>query len=304
MGSELTSELRKVYGIENVIATDIAEPNSQVGEVNFEYLDVLKRSRLEDIIEKYDINIVYHLAALLSATAENNIKLAWKLNMDGLLNVLNVAKEKSLEKVFWPSSIAVFGPNAPKNNSPQDSFCNPSTMYGVTKLAGEQLCAYYHQKFGVDVRSLRYPGLIGYKSLPSGGTTDYAVEIYYKALAGDIFTCFIEKSEALPMMYMKDAVKATIEIMEAPTENINIRTSYNVSAISFTPEDITKSIRSHLLDFEIVYKPDYRQQIAATWPNSIDDSKARNDWGWKPNYDLEKMTTDILINLSQMSTKM
>lgn len=300
LGSELTTELRKIHGSENVIATDIKEPTAQIEEGPFKYLDVMDQSQLEKLIEKQDVSVVYHLAALLSAKAEKNIKLAWKLNMDGLLHVLNVAKKKSIEKVFWPSSIAVFGPDAQKNRTPQHSPCNPTTIYGITKLAGEQLCAYYHQKFGLDVRGLRYPGLIGYKSLPGGGTTDYAVDIYYKALAGETFTCFLEKNEALPMMYMSDAVKATIDLMKAPAQNISIRTSYNVSAISFTPDEIAESIKSHIEDFEIVYKPDYRQEIAASWPDSIDDSDACTDWGWQPDYDLEKMTNDILNNLPQL----
>jgi len=303
LGSELTAALRKIQGSENVIASDIVEPNPHLGDGPFEYLDVMDRSRFEEVIDTHNVSIVFHLAALLSANAEQKIDLAWKLNMDGLLNALNIAGEKRIKKLFWPSSIAVFGPDAQKIKTPQNSPCNPATVYGITKVAGEQWCAYYHRKFGVDVRSLRYPGLIGYKSLPGGGTTDYAVDIYHKALAGKQFSCFLEKNSALPMMYMNDAVKATIELMQAPAENITVRTSYNISAISFTPEQIAASIQAKLPDFQIEYKPDYRQEIAASWPDSIDDTPARNDWKWTPQYNLERMTDDILENLPKMIQK-
>jgi len=297
LGSELTVELRNIHGVENVIASDIRKPNDQIAGGPFEQLDVMDKTRLEQLVDKHDVSVIYHLAALLSANAEKNIDLAWKLNMDGLLNVLNVAKEKNLERIFWPSSIAVFGPDAQKEKTPQNTPTNPTTVYGITKVAGEQWCAYYHKKFGVDVRSLRYPGLIGYKSMPGGGTTDYAVDIYHKALAGDRFTCFLEKDAALPMMYMSDAVKATIDLMQAQEKQIKVRTSYNVAAISFTPEEIAKSIKKQIPEFEIEYEPDYRQEIASSWPDSIDDSSAREDWGWKHAYDLDKMTEDILQNL-------
>ena len=297
LGSELTVELRNIHGVENVIASDIRKPNDQIAGGPFEQLDVMDKTRLEQLVDKHDVSVIYHLAALLSANAEKNIDLAWKLNMDGLLNVLNVAKEKNLERIFWPSSIAVFGPDAQKEKTPQNTPTNPTTVYGITKVAGEQWCAYYHKKFGVDVRSLRYPGLIGYKSMPGGGTTDYAVDIYHKALAGDRFTCFLEKDAALPMMYMSDAVKATIDLMQAQEKQVKVRTSYNVAAISFTPEEIAESIKKQLPEFEIEYEPDYRQEIASSWPDSIDDSSAREDWGWKHAYDLDKMTEDILQNL-------
>lgn len=297
LGSELTTELRNIYGSDHVIASDISEPNLLIADGPFEYLDVLDRPRIEEIIEKYNIGIIYHLAAVLSATAEKNISQAWKLNMDGLLKVLDTSKEKKLDRVFWPSSIAVFGPDAKKERTPQSSACNPTTVYGISKLAGEQWCSYFYRKFGVDVRSLRYPGLIGYKSHPGGGTTDYAVDIYHKAIKGEVFDCFLKKDTALPMMYMSDAVKATINLMQAPAERITIRTSYNISGFSFSPKDITASIRSMIPEFEIQYNPDHRQAIAESWPHSIDDSPARTDWGWKPDYNLQSMTEEIIKNL-------
>ncbi len=303
LGNELTEELRRIFGNENVVCSDISvpEPGSVTGP--FEKLDVLDIKRYEDVIDRYQITQIYHLAALLSANAEKNIDLAWTLNMDGLLNTLNLANKKAIEKVFWPSSIAVFGPDAQKKRTPQQSPCNPSTVYGITKLAGEQWCAYYHKKFGLDVRSIRYPGLIGYKSLPGGGTTDYAVDIYHKAVAGETFTCFLKEDSALPMMYMSDAVKATVELMKAPKDKITIRSSYNVSAISFTPSEIASSIQKIKPDFKIIYKPDYRQEIASSWPDSINDEEARRDWNWNPDYDLDHMTNEILQELPKISEK-
>lgn len=300
LGSELTVKLREIHGNNAVIATDISDPNPLMESGPFERLDVLDYERLEEIVGQYEINEIYHLAALLSANAEANIDFAWKLNMDGLLNVLKLARDKNIEKVFWPSSIAVFGPDAQKEDTPQNSPCNPTTVYGISKLAGEQWCAYFHNKFGVDVRSLRYPGLIGYKSVPGGGTTDYAVDIYHKAIANESFECFLENDTVLPMMYMDDAVKATIDIMEAPAEKITIRTSYNIAAISFSPEQISNAIKEAVPDFQIDCKPDHRQEIAASWPDSIDDSAARKDWGWKHDYDLGRMTKDILEKLPEL----
>jgi nucleoside-diphosphate-sugar epimerase len=296
-GSELTTSLRSKYGNENVIATDIKDNGKVSGEGHFELFDVLNRSGLEEIVSTYQITEIYHLAALLSATAEKEIETAWKLNVDGLLNILNIAKEKSISKVFWPSSIAVFGPDADKKNASQNSACNPTTVYGISKLAGEQWCAYFHRRFDVDVRSLRFPGLIGYKSMPGGGTTDYAVDIYHKAAKDETFICFLGKDSRLPMMYMTDAVKATIDLMNASGKNLNVRTSYNITAMSFTPEEITTSIRQYMPEFKISYEPDYRQKIADSWPDSIDDSVAKKDWGWRPEFDLNKMTKDILENL-------
>lgn len=297
LGSELTEKLREIHGTDAVIASDICDPKPLIASGPFERLDVLDYQRMEELAEQYEIDVIYHLAALLSANAESNIDFAWKLNMDGLLNVLKLARDKKLEKVFWPSSIAVFGPDAQKENTPQDSPCNPTTVYGISKLAGEQWCAYFYNKFGVDVRSLRYPGLIGYKSVPGGGTTDYAVDIYHKALGHERFECFLERDMTLPMMYMEDAVTATINMMEAPAEKIKIRTSYNIAAISFSPVEIAESIRSIMPDFQFASKPDHRQDIAASWPDSIDDSAAREDWGWAHEYDLERMSKDILDNL-------
>ncbi len=297
LGSELTAELRSIFGENNVIATDISGPGKPDMNGPFKTVDVLDKPALEEIIDEYKITEIYHLAAMLSANAEQKIALAWKINVEGLLNVLNIAKEKTIHKVFWPSSIAVFGRDAVKVKTPQGSPCNPATVYGISKLAGEQWCAYYHRRFGIDVRSLRYPGLIGYKSLPGGGTTDYAVEIFHKALKGEKFHCFLDKQSRLPMMYMSDAVKASIDLMDSPSERLTVRTSYNVAAISFSPEEITTAIQQHIPDFEVSYQPDYRQQIADSWPDSIDDSTARDDWGWKPEFDLKKMTDDMIRNL-------
>lgn len=302
LGSELALELRKIYGEANVIASDINKPNRELAEGIFEKLNVLDIARLVSIVEQYKINQIYNLAAVLSATGEKNPKMAWQLNMDGLINVLDLAKEKKLDKIYWPSSIAVFGPNTPVNNTPQHTVMDPNTVYGISKLAGERWCAYYFEKHGVDVRSLRYPGLIGYKSLPGGGTTDYAVDIYHKAVESETFECFLEKDTYLPMMYMPDAIKATIELMQADTSKIKIRDSYNIAAISFSPEEIAASIKKHIPGFKIKYKPDFRQKIAGSWPNTIDDSCARNDWGWQNQYGLEEMTCDILPNLKDLKT--
>lgn len=298
LGTELTAELRNIYGKANVIASDIHKPNEdQLQAGPFEQVDAMDKEGLAKIIDQYQVTQVYLLAAILSAKGEQNPSFAWHLNMQSLLNVLDLAKEKKLDKVYWPSSIAVFGPNSPVDNTPQDCVMDPNTVYGISKQAGERWCAYYHEKFGVDVRSLRYPGLIGYKSLPGGGTTDYAVDIFHKAIKGENFESFLSADTALPMMYMPDAIKATIELMQAPSDQIKVRSSYNLSAMSFTPKEIYEAIRLHKPAFEISYKPDYRQKIADTWPNSIDDTKAREEWSWKPDYSLEKMVEDILENL-------
>lgn len=299
LGSELTLALRSSYGEENVIASDIHAPSKELAQGHFEYLDVLDLHALQEIIVRYKVTQVYNLAAVLSATGEKKPKVAWNLNMDGLINVLDIAKEKKLGKVFWPSSIAVFGPHTPKDHTPQQTIMDPNTIYGISKLAGERWCAYYFEKYGVDVRSLRYPGLIGHKSQPGGGTTDYAVDIYYKALEGRAFECFLEKDTYLPMMYMPDAIKATIDLMQADASKIKVRDSYNIAAIDFSPKEIAAAIKKHIPTFEINYKPDFRQAIADSWPNSIDDSAAREDWGWENQYDLEAMTKDMLENLKE-----
>ena len=297
MGSELVTALRLKFGHDNVLATDIREPDFSDGP--FEILDVMQADKLGKVIEKYQIDEIYHLAAFLSAKAEQYVQVAWDLNMQGLLNVLNIAKENSSIKVYWPSSIGVYGPSTPKQNTPQTTIMEPNTVYGISKLAGERWCEYYHEKYGVDVRSLRYPGLIGYKSLPGGGTTDYAVDIFYKAIQGEAYNCFLKKDTFLPMMYMEDAVNATIAIMEAPADDVKIRSSYNLSSISFSPEEVYNKIKEQYPDFQISYNPDFRQAIADSWPQSIDDSEARGDWGWEYKYDLDRLVDIMLVNLEQ-----
>jgi nucleoside-diphosphate-sugar epimerase len=300
IGVELTLALRKIYGNNNVVASDLREENELLhGTGPYVSMDVMNKEMLHVQVIRQNITQIYLLAAILSATGEKNPNLAWSLNMQSLLNVLDIAREEKLEKVYWPSSIAVFGPTSPKRNCPQQTVIEPSTVYGISKYAGEFWCNYYHQRYGVDVRSLRYPGLISYKSAPGGGTTDYAVEIFHEALEEKKYTCFLEEDTYLPMMYMPDAIRATIELMEAPVEKIKVRTSYNLSGMSFSPKEIAASIQKHIPDFSISYKSDYRQQIANSWPQSIDDGAARSDWGWKEEYDLEKMTADMLMNLSR-----
>ncbi|GIZ16505.1 NAD-dependent epimerase/dehydratase family protein [Capnocytophaga catalasegens] len=298
LGSELVLALADKFGNENIIATDINEKARELfSYCTFEVLDITNISRLEYLVDKYQITQIYHLAALLSAVGEKKTLFTWELNMNGLLNVLETARNKKLNRVYWPSSIAAFGQHTPMDNTPQHTITDPNTVYGITKVAGELWCQYYFEKFGVDVRSLRYPGLIGYKSLPGGGTTDYAVDIYHKAVKGEVFECFLSENTYLPMMYMPDAVKVTLDLMEAPKEKIKVRTSYNLGGISFSPKEIYESIKHIYPDFQIVYKPDFRQQIANSWPNSIDDSIARQDWGCNYQYDLNKMTQDMIQNL-------
>jgi nucleoside-diphosphate-sugar epimerase len=299
IGVELTLALRKIYGNANVIASDLREENELLkGSGPYVSLDVMNNEMLHVQVIRQGITQIYLLAAILSATGEKNPGLAWSLNMEGLLNVLNIAREEKLHKVFWPSSIAVFGPTSPKKNCPQQTIIEPTTVYGISKYAGEFWCNYYHMKYGVDVRSLRYPGLISYKSPPGGGTTDYAVEIYHQAIEKNKYQCFLKKDTYLPMMYMPDAIRATIELMEARSAKISVRTSYNVSAMSFSPNEIAAEIRKHIPGFSVSYKPDYRQPIAESWPQSIDDSVARKDWGWREEYDLPAMTKDMLENLT------
>lgn len=295
IGTELVAELRKQLGEKNVIATDIHAAKKEEGI--FEKLDVLDGTRLLEIVKKYQVTEIYHLAALLSATAEQNMKFAWKLNMEGLFNVLDIAKENNVKKVFWPSSIAVFGPTTPATNTPQQTIIEPSTVYGISKLAGERWCEYYFLKYGLDVRSIRYPGLIGYKSAPGGGTTDYAVHIFHEAIKKGTYDCFLKEDTVLPMMYMPDALTATIKLMNSPASNIKIRSSYNVAAISFSPKELTHEITKYIPEFTCTYHADYRQKIADTWPQSIDDTLARTDWKWKNKYDLRNMTEDMISNI-------
>lgn len=298
IGVELTLALRSIYGGANVVASDLREENELLkGTGPYVSIDVMNKEMLHVQVIRQNITQVYLLAAILSATGEKNPNLAWNLNMQGLLNVLDIAREEKLKKVYWPSSIAVFGPTSPKKNCPQQTVIEPITVYGISKYAGEFWCNYFYQRFGVDVRSLRYPGLISYKSAPGGGTTDYAVEIFHEALEEKKYTSFLSADTYLPMMYMPDAIRATVELMEAPSSAIAVRTSYNITGMSFSPKEIAAAIKKHIPDFKMEYKPDYRQQIADSWPQSIDDAAARADWGWKPEYDLERMTEDMLKNL-------
>jgi nucleoside-diphosphate-sugar epimerase len=298
IGTELVMALRQQHGAQHVVACDIKTASDEVKASGpFEQLDVLDKDKLFSLVKQYNVSEVYLLAALLSATAEQKIMPAWKLNMDGLFNVLELAREKHIKKIFWPSSIAIFGPTTPKIRTPQQTIAEPTTVYGISKLAGERWCDYYFSKFAVDVRSLRYPGLIGYKSNPGGGTTDYAVDIFHKAVNGQPFTCFLGKDTRLPMMYMPDAIDATLGIMNADYNRVKLRGGYNVAALDFTPQELAANIQSVIPDFEITYAPDFRQAIADSWPDSIDDSCARQDWGWNNKFDLKAMTIDMIANL-------
>ena len=298
IGVELTLALRKQYGNSNVVASDLREENDLLkGTGPYVSLDVMNKEMLHVQIIRQNITQVYLLAAILSATGEKNPNLAWSLNMQSLMNVLEIAQDENVHKVFWPSSIAVFGPTSPKENCPQQTIIEPTTVYGISKYAGEFWCNYFFHRYNVDVRSIRYPGLISYKSQPGGGTTDYAVEIFYEAIANKKYECFLKEETYLPMMYMPDAIRATIELMEAPLDKIKTRTSYNISGMSFSPKEIAAEIKKHIPEFVIEYKPDYRQAIAESWPQSIDDTIARQDWGWKAKYDLSAMTDDMLKNL-------
>ena len=300
IGSELVEELRRINGSSQEIATDIKEPSPELRDGGpFVQLDVLDFPKVQEVVRKNNVKQVYLLAALLSATAEQKIKSAWKLNMEGLLGTLEMAREEKF-KLFWPSSIAVFGPSTPKVNTPQFTITEPSTVYGISKLAGERWCEYYFQKFGVDVRSIRYPGLIGYKTEPGGGTTDYAVHIFHEALKTKTYESFLSENTALPMMYMHDALNATIGLMDADASRVKVRSSYNIASMSFTPKQLADEICKHIPEFKITYKPDVRQQYADSWPQSIDDSVARADWGWQHEYDLAKMTKDMLEHIQHM----
>ncbi len=300
IGTELVMELRSLYGAGNVVACDLKASAQEVMESGaFESLDVLDKQKLYEVIKKHNITHVYLLAALLSATAEKNPMFAWKLNMESLFNILELAREGHIKKIYWPSSIAVFGPTTPRLNTPQYTIVEPSTIYGISKQAGERWCEWYFKKYGVDTRSLRYPGLIGWKSAPGGGTTDYAVHIFHEALKTNSYECFLSENTVLPMMYMPDAIRATIEIMDAPSEKIKIRGAYNLAGTSFSPKEIAIEIGKKLPGFQISYNPDFRQQIADSWPASIDDAQAKEDWGWKPQFDLLGITSDMLDHLKQ-----
>ena len=293
IGVELTIRLRQILGRNNVLATDVRDQAEILG-YPFEQLDVTENERLRKIVADFQPTRIYHLASLLSATAEQKPHLAWEVNVQGLLQVLEVCREFEVERLFWPSSIAVFGPGTPRDHTPQETVIDPATVYGISKLAGERWCAYYHKRYGLDVRSLRYPGLISYGAPPGGGTTDYAVDIFYKAIEDASYTCFLKPDAALPMMYMEDAIRGTLEIMDAPARNIDIRSSYNFAAVSFTPAELAASIQKRMPGFRILYEPDFRQAIADTWPRSIDDSSARQQWGWSHRFGLDGIVTDML----------
>ena len=299
IGSELVDELRRIYGDTQIIATDIKLPSDDfIKSGPFYQLDVLDFVRLNEIIKKHNVKQIYLLAALLSAVAEQKVKAAWRLNMEGLIGLLEISRSEKI-KLFWPSSIAVFGPNTPHDNTPQFTITEPTTIYGISKLAGERWCEYYNKKFGVDVRSIRYPGLIGYKTDGGGGTTDYAVEIFHEAIKSHTYECFLSKDTFLPMMYMHDALRATISLMNADYSAVKIRSGYNISGMSFSPQQLADEIKKHIPDFKITYNHDIRQEYADSWPKSIDDSHARKDWGWKPEFNLTTMTEDMLLHIQQ-----
>lgn len=298
IGSDLCVELRKKFGSENVVASDIKTATTEVMQGGpFENLDVMDKKKISEVIDKHHITEIYHLAAILSGNAEKNPKWAWNINMDSLFNVLDLSREKNIKKIFWPSSMGAFGPSTPHDSTPQLTIMDPSTVYGISKLAGERWCEYYHNKYGLDIRSVRYPGLISWKAEAGGGTTDYAVEIFYAALSCGKYECFLSKDSSLPMMYMDDAVRATISLMEAPAENVKIRSGYNLGGISFSPKEIAEEIKKYIPEFKITYKPDFRQAISDSWPRSISDDAAQKDWGWKHEYDLERMTKTMIENI-------
>ncbi len=300
IGTELTQALRKRYGNTRVVASDIkAGPEALMESGPFEILDATNKVAIEKCIETYQITDVYLMAAMLSATGEKYPQMAWDLNINSLSHLLDIARDKKIKKLFWPSSIAVFGPTTPKHDTPQHTITEPTTVYGISKLTGERWCEYFNRKYGVDVRSIRYPGIISWKTLPGGGTTDYAVDIYHKAIEEGSYECFLTENTYLPMMYMEDAIKATMDIMQAKAEDIKIRSSYNLSAMSFSPKEVYEAIKEELPTFSIRYQPDFRQEIADSWPSSIDDSRATTDWGWQPSYDLKSMTKEMLFQLKQ-----
>ncbi len=303
IGSELTQKLISTYGHNNVIITDIKSKSEVDIDGIYEQLDVMDTKRIHELIDQYQVKTVYHLAALLSATAEKDPLFAWKLNMDTLLTFLELAKDKKIEKIFWPSSIGVFGPDTPKDLTPQNTIHTPSTVYGISKLSGEYWCNYYHKRYGVDVRSVRFPGLISWKTPAGGGTTDYAVDIFYKAVEDEKYTSFLKKGTYLPMLYMDDAIEAILKLMNTDADKLSIRTSYNLGGLSFEPEELAESIKKYIPNFTIDYAPDFRQAIADSWPSSIDDTVAKNDWGFDPKYDLDATTKVMLKNLEQKLQK-
>lgn len=303
VGTELVENLQGIYGAKSVVASDIRKSDNPIFQNSpFEKLNVLDKNQIAGVFGKYKPTIVYHLAALLSATAEANPKFGWELNMDGTFNIFDACLEYGVKRIFWPSSIAVFGPTTPRVNTPQSTILEPSTVYGITKLAGERYCEYYYKRYGLDVRSIRYPGLIGWKSIPGGGTTDYAVDIFHQALKTKEYNCFLSADTKLPMMHMSDAVRATIEITDAPAEVIKLRSSYNIAGVSFNPAELALEIKKYIPEFEITYAPDHRQKIANSWPQSIDDSQARKDWGWNVKYDLENLVINMLENLKRTTS--
>ncbi|MFO7830157.1 MAG: NAD-dependent epimerase/dehydratase family protein [Bacteroidales bacterium] len=304
IGSDLTVELRKLFGGDHVVASDIKPATTEIMKGGpFETLDVMDQKRISEVIEKYSITEIYHLAAILSGNAEKNPKWAWDINMNSLFNILDISKEKGVKKIFWPSSMGAFGPSTPAFDTPQLTIMEPSTVYGISKLAGERWCEYYFNKYGLDIRSLRYPGLISWNTEAGGGTTDYAVEIFYKAISCGKYECFLSEDMALPMMYMDDAVKATIQLMETDAKNVKVRSSYNLGGISFTPKELTNEIKKYIPELEVSYKPDFRQEIAESWPRSISDEAAQKDWGWKHEFDLEKMTKVMIDNIRKKLDK-
>ncbi|MGB4848675.1 MAG: NAD-dependent epimerase/dehydratase family protein [Saprospiraceae bacterium] len=295
IGTVLTEALREAFGEDQVLATDIKKPDGHTGP--FEMLDILNTQRITEIVGDYNITTIYHLAAILSANGEWNPQKTWNINLNGSLSILELARAQGIRKVFFPSTIAVFGPTTPRTSTPQHTVIEPTTVYGISKATNELWCHYYFNRYGLDVRSVRYPGIISYQSMPGGGTTDYAVDIFHQALLTGQYTCFLKAHTRLPMMYMDDAIRATLELMSAPQEKIKIRTSYNLAAMSFTPAELAEEIKKHIPDFKITYEPDHRQEIAESWTESIDDHEARNDWGWKHDYDLETMTIEMLKQL-------
>ncbi len=304
IGSALVPALRERYGGENVVATDIAETNPTLREGGpFEFLDVTQRGAIGAVVDRYEINTIYHLAAILSATGEKRPQLAWDVNVNGVYKILEIARERKVSRVFYPSSIAAFGPETPRDHTPQETILRPTTMYGVTKVTGELVGNYYVHRFGLDVRGVRYPGIISSEAMPGGGTTDYAVEIFYEAIKHQQYTCFLREDTVLPMMYMPDCIRATIELMEADASRLKHHTDFNLAAMSFSPADLVAEIQKHIPDFTCEYAPDYRQEIADSWPRSIDDSAAREEWGWQPKYDLPAMVTDMLEKMRQKQAR-